>query len=187
MSQPRHSPVPLDAAALDRLALRYVERFATTRGKLADYLRRKMRERGWQGEPADPEAIAARMAERGYIDDRLFAEAQARSLTRRGLGAGRVALALRQARVGEADAASVAPAVAAAALDSALAFARRRRIGPFAAAPAERPQREKQIAAMVRAGHGFALARRIAAAAPGDLSQIDAELAAGCCDEDEPC
>ena len=37
---------PLDAAALDRLALRYVERFATTRGKLADYLRRKMRERG---------------------------------------------------------------------------------------------------------------------------------------------
>ena len=58
-------PRPLDAAALDQLALRYVERFATTRGKLADYLRRKVRERGWQGAPVDPASVAERMAALG--------------------------------------------------------------------------------------------------------------------------
>ncbi|HYZ48955.1 MAG TPA: RecX family transcriptional regulator, partial [Sphingomonas sp.] len=41
---------PLDAPALERFALRYVERYATTRARLADYLSRKLRERGWAGE-----------------------------------------------------------------------------------------------------------------------------------------
>ena len=58
----RRATTPLDAAALDRIALRYVERFATTRARLADYLRRKIRERGWDGEPVDPAAIAERFA-----------------------------------------------------------------------------------------------------------------------------
>ena len=73
---------------MDRLALRYVERFATTRGKLSDYLTRKIRERGWAGErPADPVAVAQRMADLGYVNDRLYAEAKAGAMTRRGLGA----------------------------------------------------------------------------------------------------
>ena len=84
MPAERRPPRPLDAAALDRLALRYVERFATTQGELADYLRRKVRERGWEGEPADPAAIAARMAALGYVDDRLFAESKAAALARLG-------------------------------------------------------------------------------------------------------
>ena len=72
MTRVPRRPVPaLDRPALERLALRYVERFATTRGRLTDYLRRKIRERGWDGEMADPAAIAERMAELGYIDDSL--------------------------------------------------------------------------------------------------------------------
>lgn len=169
-SRERRSP-PLDAAALDRLALRYVERFATTRGKLADYLRRKMRERGWDGSPVDPDMVAVRMVELGYVDDRAFAEARAAAMTRRGLGAVRVSAALRQAHVGEEDAAAVAPALEEGAVAAALDFARRRRIGPYAEAPADRPLREKQLARMVRAGHPFALARRIVATDPGDFEQ----------------
>lgn len=86
--KPDRQPLPaLDAAALERLALRYVERFATTRGKLADYLRRKVRERGWAGEAAaDPAALAERLAALGYIDDRGYAEGKAAALARRGLG-----------------------------------------------------------------------------------------------------
>lgn len=179
----RRKPPPLEAAALDRLALRYVERFATTRGKLADYLRRKVRERGWDGAPADPDAVAARMVELGYVDDRAFAEARAAAMTRRGLGAARVSAALRQAHVGEEDAAAVAPALADGAVASALDFARRRRIGPYATTAADRPLREKHLARMVRAGHAFALARRIVAAAPGEF---DDDLALGRCDPDEP-
>jgi regulatory protein len=58
---------------------------------------------------------------------------------------------------------------------AALRFARRRRLGPFAAAAADRVRREKWIAAMVRAGHSFALARAISAMSPGaeiDLDQL---------------
>lgn len=182
--RPRRAPPPLDAAALDRLALRYVERFATTRGKLVDYLTRKVRERGWEGPPADPKGVAGRMAELGYVDDRAFAEMRAASLARRGLGAARVEQALRQARVGEEDAEAVRPVVAEQAVATALAFARRRRIGPFAAAPADRAQREKQIAAMVRAGHPFGLVRRVVETEPGEMGQL-ADLAD--CAGDEPC
>lgn len=164
----RPAPRPLDAAALERLALRYVERFATTRGRLADYLVRKIRERGWDGDAADAPALAQRMADLGYIDDRLFAEAKAAAMQRRGLGGRRVAGAFREARIEEADADMVAPAIADRAVDAALAFARRKRIGPYAIEEGDRVVREKQLGAMIRAGHGFDLARRIVAAPPSD-------------------
>lgn len=159
---------PLDAASLDRLALRYVERFATTRGKLTAYLQRKIRERGWDGPAADPAAIAERFAELGYVNDRLFAEAKASEMARRGLGERRVSEALRHAGVKGDDAEAVAPRIAARRGETALAFARRRRIGPFAAAPADRTLIVKQVSAMVRAGHSPGLAWAIARMAPGD-------------------
>lgn len=165
---PRRPVPPLDHPALERLALRYVERFATTRSRLADYLTRKIRARGWEGAPANPMEIAERMAELGYIDDRAYGEAKAGAMARRGLGARRVVGALRQDGVKGEDAAAIAPQVEERALDAAVTFARRKRIGPFAEAQADRPLREKQIAAMLRAGHSPSLARRIANMAPGD-------------------
>jgi len=164
----RRAPTPLTRESLDRLALRYVERFATTRARLAAYLDRKIRERGWEGPAADTAALAERMAALGYIDDRAFAEARARSMARRGLGARRVAQAFHAAGIAAEDAEAVAPDIAGQALDAALALARRRRIGPFAAEPADRAQRERQLAQMMRGGHSFALARRIVEMAPGE-------------------
>lgn len=160
----RTPPPPLDAAALERLALRYVERFATSRGRLADYLARKLRERGAAG-AVDPRAVAERMAERGYVDDAAFAEARARSMARRGLGSRRVTQTLRQAGIEADEIARTADESSP--VEAALTFARRRRIGPFATTPADPKTREKQIAALVRAGHGYALARRIAELPPG--------------------
>lgn len=166
----RSPPPPLDAAALDRLALRYVERFATTRGRLADYLSRKLRERGWTGEAApDPAAVAERMAGRGYVDDRGYAAMKGAALTRRGLGARRVADTLRGAGIAADDAAPVLEEAREQAWDSAVAFARRKRIGPFAAAPAEPKLRERQFAQLLRAGHTMDVARRLVAMAPGEL------------------
>lgn len=165
---------PLTRSDLERIALRYVERFATTRGKLADYLRRKVRERGWaEAEPADVAALAQRMADLGYVNDRLYAEAKAGAMGRRGLGARRVREALRHAGVEEADAASVTPMVEESAAHSALAFARRKRIGPYARDQADRPMQEKQLAAMLRAGHALALSRTIVRMAPdGDVASL---------------
>jgi len=168
MSSRRRSSTPLDRESLDRLALRYVERFATTRAKLAAYLDRKIRERGWAGPPGDSAEIAARMADLGYVDDRAFAEAKARSMARRGLGARRVAQAFHAAGIQGDDAEAVAPEIAENAVEAALALARRKRIGPFAGAVPDRELREKQLAQMVRGGHAFALARRIVDMAPGE-------------------
>src|SRR4051812_28574362 len=46
---------PLDERSLDERAIAYVGRYATTRARLADYLKRKVAERGWAG--TEPPAI----------------------------------------------------------------------------------------------------------------------------------
>ncbi|MBB4101274.1 regulatory protein RecX [Sphingomonas kyeonggiensis] len=169
MPDPRRPLPPLNSADLERFALRYVERYATTRAKLAAYLSRKLRERGWDGEKSpDPEGLAERMAGLGYVNDRLYAESKAGAMARRGLGARRVREALRFAGIEEEDAAALIPSIEEAEVSSAIAFAKRKRIGPFGREMAERPLQEKQMAAMIRAGHAPALARAIVRMAPGD-------------------
>ncbi|HYD14046.1 MAG TPA: RecX family transcriptional regulator [Allosphingosinicella sp.] len=165
---------PLDAQALQQAALSYAGRYATTRAKLASYLVRKVRERGWS-EPQPPpiEALVERMATLGYVDDRAFANARAGALTRRGYGLRRVGEALRAAGIGEEDGAEARETAEENAWDAALRFAERRKLGPFAAAEADRPAREKAYAAMLRAGHPPALVRRILAARPGEIPLAD--------------
>ena len=185
MRQDRKPPPPLDAAKLERLALRYVERYATTRGKLRDYLKRKIRERGWADDtPADVVALADRMAELGYVDDRGFAEARVGAMGRRGLGARRIAGELRAAGIESEDSEAVQPAIVDQAEASAIAFARRRRIGPFARdtgddAPPDRAKaakaNDKALSAMLRAGHSFDRARRILAMTADDVERYEAE------------
>lgn len=159
---------PLDEAALREMALAYVGRFATSRAKLAAYLQRKLRERGWTGPEAPAvDALVNRVAELGYVDDAAFALGKARSLTQRGYGARRVGQALRQAGIDEADGEIARGHAAAEAVASALRFARRRSIGPFASVDADRALQERWLAAMVRAGHDLDLARRVIVAPRG--------------------
>lgn len=165
---------PLDAAGLEQLALAYVGRFATTQARLAAYLARKVRERGWEGAASAPIApLVARLAGLGYVDDRAFATARGAALGRRGYGARRVSLALRAAGIGEEDAADANAAAHADAWDAALRFAQRRRLGPFAAAEMDRPAREKALAAMLRAGHPLDLALKLCGARPGEVPEPD--------------
>lgn len=170
----RRAPQPLDPAKLQELALRYVSQFATTRAKAGDYLRRKLRERGWSGEGSpDLDGMVSKLAELGYIDDAAFARAKAGSLGARGYGLRRVSQALAQAGVGQADGEDARNLAEDGAVEAALRFARRRRIGPFATGPGDPAAREKALAAMLRAGHGFALARTIVNAAPGEQLDLD--------------
>lgn len=161
---------PLDRAALERFALAYVGRFATTRAKLAAYLRRKLAERGWEGESEPPvDAIVARCAEAGYVDDRGFAASRAAAYARRGYGERRLAERLRADGIAPADAEPARRAAADQAWAAALAFARRRRIGPFAKSEPDQDDRRKALAAMLRAGHAMDVARRIVRAPPGSV------------------
>jgi len=161
-NRPRTPRPPLDEVSLRELALTYVARFATSRAKLADYLRRKLCERGWQGSGEAPiAAIVERVAALGYVDDAAFALGKARSLSQRGYGARRIGQALRQAGIDEEDSLDARTLADDEAAEAALRFARRRRIGPFAERHGDRPQQEKWLSAMIRAGHGLELSRRI--------------------------
>lgn len=183
---PRDRP-PLDRPALEEMALAYVARYATTQARLRGYLVRKLRERGWEGTGGDgtegggrggedlgptdraeegaAEVVAAlveRFTQLGYLDDGAWANMRSGALARRGYGARRIGQALRDAGVAE-------ELCAEAGLDdegerrAALVLARRRRFGPFATGGGlpDRPRREKQLAAMIRAGHRLDIARRI--------------------------
>lgn len=145
------------------MALAYVARFSTSAAKFERYLVRKLREKGWDGEGEPPvAATVARYVELGYVDDEGYARMKSGSLLRRGYGARRVDQALGQAGIAENLRAEVAPGQVAA-REAAATYARRRRLGPYG--NADPAVREKQLAAMVRAGHGFDAARALVDAA----------------------
>ncbi|MGB7406355.1 MAG: RecX family transcriptional regulator [Pacificimonas sp.] len=165
----------LDAAGLRALALRYVERYATTHTKLLRYLGRKIRERDWTDEaPPDPEALANRFVELGYVDDRIYGEAKARSLASRGYGKRRVDGALREAGISDGLRDEIAAQHKSRA--ALLVFAKRKRLGPFATDAPDRDKERKQFAACLRAGHDMDDVRRLFAAT--DATDLEAEWSA---------
>jgi regulatory protein len=170
MSGKRRNPQPLDAAKLEELALAYAARFATTRARLEGYLDRKLRERGWGGENAPrPDLLAQRMVNAGYVDDEAWARMKAGSLLRRGYGERRMGQTLGAAGIEPELRENMRPDEVEA-RRAAVALARRRRFGPFAAnGVPDREVREKQLAAMMRAGHSLGLARAVL-----DLPDADA-------------
>ena len=168
---------------LDELALAYVARFATSAAKLEAYLKRKLRERGWDGANEPPlAALVARMVASGFVDDTAFARARSGSLLRRGYGTRRIDQALHAAGIAEPVREEVR-AGEGAQRRAALALARKRRFGPFGPAGLDRAGREKQVAAMLRAGHPLDSVRELVNAASSEA----AEAWAATLDEDEPC
>ncbi|MBA4308469.1 MAG: RecX family transcriptional regulator [Sphingopyxis sp.] len=162
-------PPALNEERLRGLALHYVGKYATTRAKLATYLIRKIRERGWDDEKhADVEALVNRLSELGYITDAQFAEARGRSFVRRGYGKRRLDEDLRAAGIGDRDSASARDNADTSEFIAAENFAKRKRIGPFAQEIASEDKRRKNMQAFLRAGHGWELARLFVNADPGD-------------------
>ncbi|MEP1423072.1 MAG: regulatory protein RecX [Erythrobacter sp.] len=158
---------PLDETSLRDLALSYCARFATTGAKLEGYLARKLRERGvaedGEGRVQTPDvpALVARLIELGYVDDGAYARSKTRDLTARGYGARRVEQALWAAGVDEHTREETAPNEAET-RRAAILLAKKRRFGPFArhidedvSEQAAHKRRDKQVAAMLRAGHKF--------------------------------
>jgi regulatory protein len=165
---------PLDQEGLERLALFYAGRYATTRAKLRTYLGRKVKERGWGASGAPPiEALVEKLASLRYVDDQAFASARGAALTRRGFGERRVGQALRAAGIEEEDAVPAREEAKEAAWAAALRFAERKRIGPFAEAKPDHAGRQKAAGAMLRAGHPMDLVRRLLNASPGEIPDSD--------------
>lgn len=169
-NDPDRLPKPLNPAKLRDLALHYVGRYATSRAKLATYLTRKIRERGWVEGAKDPdiEALIEDFDRLGYVDDVAYAASRARALTSRGFGARRVNEDLRAKGITETDSSDAREESENARWQSAERFAQRKRIGPFASGQAPPELQHKQFQAFLRAGHSFDIAKAFVRAAPGE-------------------
>jgi regulatory protein len=174
--QPRKPPRPVTRAVLDRMALAYLERYASSAENLRRVLARKV-ERRCRLREEDPEAAlalveeaVARAVASGLVDDAAYAEARVASLRRR--GGSRRAIAAKLAAKG-VDAETVGAALARDAQarieddpeadperEAARALAKRRRLGPFRAA-GRAENREKDIARLARAGFPYGVARDV--------------------------
>lgn len=164
---------------LRRRALYYLERFAASRAHLAQVLRRRaLRDAEALELDAGPvllsiDELLDELERLGLIDDRAYAESHARRLAERGRPPGRIAMELGAKGVPRHLAQAVTEQLRDEAadldLETAIAFARRRRLGPFAAATGGKPV-EKALAAFARAGFSRRTAERVLAAErPEDL------------------
>lgn len=178
MNPARHDrrPKPLDTEALERLALRYVSRYATTQRRLGDYLARKVKERGWTGEqPADLDRLVTRFVRAGYIDDKAFATARAGAFQRKGLGERRLRQRLSADGIAEDDRGEAIAMARDGEWLAALRFAKRKRLGPFADQEPDRDVQRRHMAMLMRAGHSMDVARRVLDASKEAISE-DGEL-----------
>ena len=163
---PRKPPRQVTPAYLQRAALAYLERYASSADNLRRVLRRKVDKRcRLRGE--DPAAfhdmvddVVAKSLRSGLIDDARYAEARVATLRRRGGSARAIQAKLSAKGVDRTTIAAALEGEDGDEAQAARAFARRRKLGPFR--PGERgPYRDKDLAAMARAGFRFDVARDV--------------------------
>ena len=179
--EPKTLPRPVSRAWLQRAALHYLERYASSSENLRRVLKgkvtRRCRVRGEEAAPFLPlvDEVVEQALAGGYVDDARYAQAKVATLRRR--GGSRRAIAARLQTKGldqETIAAALEDIDGRAAADgvrnevpdgdaersAATAYARRRRLGPFRSRD-RLERRDRDIAAMMRAGFDYALARRV--------------------------
>jgi regulatory protein len=169
----RKIPRKVTPAYLQRAAMAYLERYSSSAENLRRVLRRKVDKRcRLRGEdPAEfheaIDEVVAKSLRAGLIDDSRYAQARVATLRRRG-GSARAIQAKLSAK--GVDRSTIADALEGEDGDeesAAHAFARRRKLGPYR--PGERaPYRDKDLAAMARAGFRFDVARGIIDADPDE-------------------
>jgi regulatory protein len=190
MSDGKSSPAPAGPTveAYHAAALAYLGRFASS----ADNMRRVLQRRAYRearraGTTPDRaqlgpviDAVIARLERAGLIDDASYAEIRASSLNRRGESGRRIRARLRSKGVGSE---AIDRAIETLRQDdgdaefrAACRLARRRRLGPARASSARAALREKDMAALARAGFDYETVRRVMALA--DDAALDAAIAA---------
>ena len=183
----RRPPKKATAKHLENVALWYLQRFAASADSLRRVLLRRVdksarahdtdREEG----AAFVEDIVARFRASGLLDDRVYAEGRARSLHRRGLSVRGIRARLRAKGVGiediEAALAALREDTPQPDLAAAIAYAGRRRIGPYRRSGDREAMRERDLAALARQGFDYDTARRVIEA--GSTEELEAEARGG--------
>ena len=167
----RKRPRKVSPKSLESAALHYLERFASSAENLRQVLMRRVY-RSARLHDIDPEqaagwvdGIVERYARSGLLDDRRYAENLAHSLSRRGVATRAIRARLMQKGVASVEIdhaiAALSEETGDADLTAALALIRRRRLGPHRDPDTRDDFRNKDLAALARAGFSCDLARRV--------------------------
>jgi regulatory protein len=163
----RITPADLKGAALD-----YLDRFAATRARLRQVMLRKIRNSA-RAHGDDPAPLLAALEEciqwleaSGFLSDRAYAESKARTLSARGTSRARIIASLAAKGVATETAREAVDRLSLEyeepELEAARRYARRRRLVPYRGAGDARAEcRDKDLAAMARAGFAGRVARQV--------------------------
>lgn len=167
----RRKAKPVTADRLHKAALHYLERYASSSANLRKVLMRRVersvRDYGTDRDEGEKlvENLVTRFQDAGLLDDRAYAENRAASLLRRGTSLKAVRMKLAAKGV---PAVLIDEVLEAAREESdgdadwlaAIAYVRRRRIGPYRV-KAREENRDRDMAALARQGFSFEVARKI--------------------------
>ncbi|MDV7338174.1 RecX family transcriptional regulator [Terasakiella sp. A23] len=182
MSQDQKIPRPITAQSLRNAALRYIDRFATSRENLRQVLMRRVHKSHYHHDTSVQdgidwvEDILNKLEKANFINDKTYAEGRASALHRKGTSLRVIRMKLVEKGVSEDDINYALDALREETespdleRDAAIALARRRRLGPWRLPEKREALKEKDLAAMARAGFSYDLARDIIEAeTPEDL------------------
>ncbi|MGB0682610.1 MAG: regulatory protein RecX [Magnetovibrionaceae bacterium] len=168
----RKGPRKVTPEYLKKAALHYLEQRATSVENLRRVLLRKV-ERSAQVHDIDRDEavrwvdeVLERLTGLGLLDDQAFAEARALSLNRRGKGRQYIRARLGQQGLSEDEVSgaldNLEEEVPNADFQAAVALARRRGLGPWRLDPETRSlRRDRDMAALARAGFDYSVIRKI--------------------------
>ena len=166
----RKEPRKVSARYLENAALHYLKRYSATVSQVRQVLMRRVDRsvRFHGGERSEAvgwvDALVEKLVRNGLVNDQAYAETKAHSLRASGRSARVISQKLMLKGVAkEVIVQKVAEASAEVSEDAAaLIWARKKRLGPFRRDPTTRKDhRQKDLAAMARAGFSFAMAKKI--------------------------
>ena len=166
-----HRVTPLTMAGLEKAAAFYLERYASSRENLRRVLMRRVARAARDDDAvagegrALVEALVARYVAAGLLDDRRYAEARAAGLARGGASRFQIRGKLMQKGVPREDIDRAIETLdergEGSEIKAAAALIRRKRLGPYRKTGERAEHRQKDLAAVARAGFSLDLARRL--------------------------
>lgn len=168
----KKAPKKITGSYLENAALHYLQRYATSAANLRRILLRKVKKScDFHQMPADEftpmvDALVARYAASGLIDDTVFARGRVATLRRLGLSKQAIMAKLGAKGLSEAQISAALAEIdserddADPELSAARAYARRKKLGPYRSKPATDETRQKELASLGRAGFSYETARR---------------------------
>jgi len=156
---------------LTRAAIHYLDRYASSLENLRKVLSRKVRRAAIaNGRPPEEFSdIVDRVVEKcrraGMVDDKTYAETKLAGLRRRGRSKRQIEATLASKGVDRDVIARVVDRDGTSDLEAARTYARRRRLGPWRTRGSHEERREKDMAALCRAGYSYDIARKVIDAA----------------------